>query len=88
MKSIKKDIINKNLLTKDQISVVKSMIIGSMSDGFTSQGMKVPPGFSPSANRIADKIIENSQKSFLAGSVFDTVINAKPKAKKNIKNKK
>lgn len=78
-------------LTTEQMSVVKSMIVSSMKNGFSNAGKPIPDGFTVVSGRIADTILHNTQMALIQGSVFEKVLKEdknKKVAKKVVKSNK
>ena len=65
-------------LTKKQIDVIKTMIMNSMRDVYTSAGSLPGEGFEHAASLISDKIIKNVQNELL----FEKTITKKKHVKR------
>jgi len=81
---MQKELKNK-MLTKEQADTVKEMIVHSMESVYIDMGDQPGPAFYPAASAVADKIIENTQKSLIQNNVFAKAVkNSKPlKVKKS-----
>jgi uncharacterized protein YqfA (UPF0365 family) len=66
---MKNELKNK-LLTKEQVDVVKEMIIDSMKSVYIDQGINPGEAFHIVSGGIADKIIVNSQKALIQTNVL------------------
>lgn len=84
-KTIKKEIQGK-LLTEEQASTVKQMIVASMRGSYTSVGTIPGDGFDQAAYQIASKVVDDVQKALVQSNVFEKVIkNSKPLQVKKLK---
>ena len=90
---INKEFVEK-MLTVEQATVVKAMIIQSMECAYTDKGEKPTDAFYGAAGRIADGVVNDVQKSLLQNATFQKAIlkssplKAKPAVNKVKKTKK
>ena len=87
IKKMKKNEIEKQLLSTPQIEAVRSAIVESMRLSFFASGVPLPEEFQVSTNYIADNIIASTQRSLLTRSVYSRILNkpVKKVAKRHIK---
>jgi hypothetical protein len=85
-KTTKKEFMEK-MLTDEQATVVKAMIVQSMECAYTDKGENPTDAFYGAAGRIADGVVNDVQKTLLQNASFQkAVLNSKPlKTKKSKK---
>lgn len=81
---MKNNELKNKLLTKEQVDVVKEMIVDSMKGVYLDMGDLPGPAFYVAAEKIADKILKNAQESLIQTNVFVKAV----KNSKSLKTKK
>jgi hypothetical protein len=74
--------IKDKLLSKEQIEVVKEMIVESMKGVYTDKGEQPGDPFYRAAGVVADKIIKNVQMAIIQENTFKKTVKKPLKASK------
>ena len=72
------------MLSKEQASTVKEMIVNSMRGVYTDMGARTGVYFEKNSGLIADKIVKNTQMALMQNNVFAKAV----KHSKPLKTKK